>query len=324
LRAALAVLIGTPVVVMAVGVSMAAALMVVSGNALALLLAVTATAAVTSIAAGAVLAARIERLDDAHRQLAEARERDLAAEAGRRELLTWVSHDLRAPLAAIRAMVEALDDGVVTDPVTVRDYHLGIRRQVDRLSRMVGDLFELSRINGAALDLDPEAVAVDALLAEAMATGESLARRRAVRLTSDVVGHPVALIDHRQLVRVLTNLIANAVRHTSEGGQVRISGAARGDEVVLAVTDGCGGIAEGDLARVFDTGFRGEAARTPRQDGGSGIGLAIARGIVEAHGGAISVRNVEGGCRFEVRLPAAASSEDRARAPDRPNSPAVP
>ncbi|MFL6136851.1 MAG: sensor histidine kinase [Frankiaceae bacterium] len=315
LRAALVVLVGTPVLVMAVGVSVAAALMVVSGHALVLLLAVTAAAAVTAAVAGAVLAVRIERLDDAQRRLAETRDRDRAAEAGRRELLTWVSHDLRAPLAAIRAMVEALDDEVVTDPATVGDYHLRIRREVDRLSRMVGDVFELSRITAGSLQLHPEPVAVDAVVGEVVAAGDSLARRRGVRLASHVAGHPVALADHRHLVRVLTNLVGNAVRHTPEGGGVHVAGADDGDAVLLSVSDGCGGIAEPDLARVFDTGYRGEAARTPRQDGGSGIGLAIARGIVEAHGGTITVRNVDGGCRFDVRLPAGSSGHEPAGVP---------
>jgi signal transduction histidine kinase len=310
LRAALAVLVGAPVLVLAVGVSVAGALMIVSGHALAVLLAVTGAAAATAVGAGAVLAARIERLIAGQRRLAEARDRDRAAEAGRRELLTWISHDLRAPLAAIRAMVEALEDEVVTDPSTVRDYHVRIRQQGDRLSRMVGDLFELSRITAGGLKLEQEPVAVDAVVAEVVAAGDSLARRQGVRLTSTVVGEPVALADRRHLVRVLTNVVVNAVERTAAGGEVVVSSRTDGSEVLLSVSDGCGGIAEADLGRLFDAGFRGEAARTPRREGGGGIGLAIARGLVEAHGGTIDVRNMEGGCRFDIRLPTSPRDTD--------------
>ncbi len=313
MRAALTVLIGTPVVVMAVGVSTAAALMVVSGRALAVLLAVTTAAAVAAATAGAVLAVRVERLDDAQRQLSAARERDRAAEAGRRELLAWVSHDLRAPLAAVRAMVEAIEDGVVTDPATIRDYHQRIGQQVDRLSRMVSDLFELSRLNAGGIALHTDPVAIDTVVSEVMTASEPIARRRGVHLTTEVAGRPVALADHRHLVRVVTNLVTNAVRHTPAGGHVWVSSGTTADAVSISVQDECGGIPEHDLDRVFDTGFRGERARTPRDDSGSGIGLAIVRGIVEAHGGSIAVRNSDGGCRFDILLPGSVRSRSENR-----------
>lgn len=304
-RAALAVLVGTPVVVTAAGVAAAAALMVVSGHALVVLLVVTAAAAVTAVGAGAVLAVRVERMDDSRRRLAEARERERAAEAGRRELVAWISHDLRAPLAAIRAMVEAIEDDVVTDPLTVRDYHERMRREIDRLSRMVGDLSELSRITAGALELQQGPVDVTAVVAEVVGASEPLARRRGVVLKSDVAGQPVAMADHQHLVRLLMNLVGNALRHTVSGESVELSARVSSSVVVLTVRDHCGGIAESDLPHVFDTGFRGEAARTPHVSAGSGVGLAIVRGIVEAHDGSIGVRNVAGGCQFDVALPGA-------------------
>jgi signal transduction histidine kinase len=309
MRAALAVLVGTPVAVMAVGVSAAAALMIVSGHVLVVLLTSTAAAALTAAGTGWVLAARVERLADSHGRLAEARERERAIESGRRELVAWVTHDLRAPLASIRAMIEAMEDGVVTDPATVSDYHQRIRLQVDRLARMVGDLFELSRITTGTMELDPEPVV------DEVATGnESLARSLDVRLVTDVHGRPVATADHRHLVRVLTNLVGNGLRHTRASGTVTVSSTVLDGAVLLAVRDECGGIPEADLPHVFDTGYRGEPARTPRAGSGTGLGLAIVRSLVEAHGGTIAVNNADGGCLFDIRLAVAgAGDENRTR-----------
>jgi signal transduction histidine kinase len=314
MRAALAVLVGTPVAVMAVGISTAAALMIVSGHVLFVLLASTAAAALTAAATGWVLAARVERLADSHGRLTEAHDRERAVESGRRELVAWVSHDLRAPLASIRAMIEAMEDGVVTDPATVSDYHQRIRLQVDRLARMVGDLFELSRITTGALDLHPEAVDLRAVVHEVAIANDSLALSLDVRLVMEVSGRPVVTADHRHLVRVLTNLVGNGLRHTRAGGRVAVSGTVDHGVVVLSVRDECGGIPEADLAHVFDTGYRGEPARTPRAGSGTGLGLTIVRSLVEAYGGAIAVRNVSGGCVFDVRLAVAgAGDENRTR-----------
>lgn len=111
-------------------------------------------------------------------------------------------------------------------------------------------------------------------------------------------------VDGKEMTRVLANLLVNAIRHTPPDGEVAVAAERREDTVVLSVTDGCGGIRDGDLPRVFDTGWRGTEARTP--PAGAGLGLAIVKGIVEAHAGSAEVRNVPGGCRFEVTLPAAA------------------
>lgn len=119
-------------------------------------------------------------------------------------------------------------------------------------------------------------------------------------------------VDGKEMTRVLANLLVNAIRHTPADGTVAVAAERRDDAVVLSVTDGCGGIPAEDLPRVFDTGWRGTEARTPptgsgdAPPAGAGLGLAIVRGIVEAHAGSARVRNVPGGCRFEVTLPAAA------------------
>ncbi|MFC4530998.1 sensor histidine kinase [Sphaerisporangium dianthi] len=244
-----------------------------------------------------------EALDQAYGRLREGRERERALEGARRELVAWVSHDLRTPLAGMRAMVEALEDGVVADAGTVRRYHNQIRHEVDRLSHMVDDLFELSRIHAGTLRLSPRRVGVGDLVADALAGVEALAKAKGVRLTGEA-GHVLPVYaDADELGRALRNLVVNAIRHTPEDGAVVVRVEADERIVRLSVADCCGGIPEEDLARVFDVAFRGEAARTPGPDGGAGLGLAIARGIVEAHEGAIDVVNEGPGCRFEIRLP---------------------
>ncbi|MFI0424289.1 sensor histidine kinase [Spongiactinospora sp. 9N601] len=243
-------------------------------------------------------------LDEAYARLRAARERERSLESARRELVAWVSHDLRTPLAGIRAMAEALEDGVAGDPETIGRYHRQIGLEVDRLSAMVDDLFELSRIHAGALRLAPSRIDLRDLVADALAGAEPPARVQGVRLSADP-GPPIAVrADPNALGRALRNLVANAIRHTPPGGEVRVSAAARGERARLSVADACGGIPPGDLPRVFDIAFRGETARTPTPDGGgAGLGLAIARGIVEAHDGVITVANDGPGCRFDIEIP---------------------
>lgn len=235
-------------------------------------------------------------------RLAASRERERALETSRRELVAWISHDLRTPLAGLRAMSEALEDGVVQDP---ERYFRQIRTEVDRLNSMVGDLFELSRIHAGALALSPTRMSVYDLVGEALAGADPLAREHGVRLVGEGVESVPVEVDGKEMTRVLANLLVNAIRRTPADGTVAVATERRDGWVVLSVTDGCGGIPEDDLPRVFDTGWRGSQARTP--PAGAGLGLAIVRGIVEAHAGRAEVSNVTGGCRFEVSLPAAAA-----------------
>ncbi|MGW3149655.1 sensor histidine kinase [Streptomyces sp. NPDC001177] len=233
-------------------------------------------------------------------KLAASRERERALEASRRELVAWISHDLRTPLAGLQAMTEALEDGVVDDPHV---YHSRIRAEVERMSAMVSDLFELSRIQAGVLALTPTRMSVYDLVGDAIAGADALAKERGVRLVGDGVDPVPVEVDGREMSRVLANLLVNAIRRTPADGTVAVAARREADRVVLSVTDGCGGIPPEDLPRVFDTGWRGTDARTP--PAGAGLGLAIVRGIVEAHQGRAAVCNVPGGCRFEVHLPAA-------------------
>lgn len=231
-----------------------------------------------------------------------------ATESSRRELVGFLSHDLRTPLAGIRAMSEALEDAVVVEPHEIADYARRINAESIRLTSMVDDLFELSKINTGGLTLHFHDIAVESLVADAMESTAPSARARKVALDARAdSGWPTVSGSDAELTRVLRNLLVNAVRHTPEGGAVTLLAGIDGGEAWLAVQDGCGGIPESDLPKVFDVAFRGSQARSPMPDAaGAGLGLAIARGLVEAHGGRITVQNHGDGCRFEVRLPVAA------------------
>jgi len=251
----------------------------------------------------AELAELSDGLTAAHERLAKARSRERALEASRRELVAWVSHDLRTPLAGLRAMAEALEDQVVVDPREVSQYHTQIRREVDRLTLMIDDLFELSRIHAGALRLSRRMVGLEDLVAEVVASAEPVARSKGVRLTGAAVRGMPVFIDTAEMGRALRNLVTNAIRHTPSDGVVDVLAEVQSGMACVSVSDACGGIPPGDLPRVFDVAFRGESARTPGPQEGAGLGLSIARGIVEAHSGQIAVRNAGPGCQFLIRLP---------------------
>ena len=297
----IAVLLAVTILAVLAGIVGASMEMFISEHDLRVLLIVVLAAAVVSFAV-ALTAAR--RLAAASMWATEARERERRLEASRRELVAWVSHDLRTPLAGMRAMAEALEDGVVADEATVGEYHRRLRVEADRMAELVDDLFELSRINAGALRLSRHAVALGDVVSDAVASAAPIATANGVTVQAAPGGWPVVLGSEPELSRVVANLVRNAVRHTPEDGTVEISGGLDPSGTVgwMAVDDGCGGIPEADLPRVFDVAFRGTEARTPA-DGGGGLGLAIVRGLVEAHRGTVSVANTGGGCRFEVRLP---------------------
>jgi signal transduction histidine kinase len=259
------------------------------------------------------LAALSEELARTSERLEEARLREARLEESRRELVSWVSHDLRTPLAGLRAMTEALEDGMADDP---ERYHRQIRAEVDRMVRMVDDLFELSRIHAGVLRIAPQTLVLGDLVSEAIAGADPVARARSVRLGGTVDAGVEVTADPAGLSRVMTNLIMNAIRHTPADGSVEIRGRQVAGGIELSVRDQCGGIAVEEMDRVFDLAWRGGAARTPAPDGpeghGAGLGLAIVKGIVEAHRGVVEVENVDAagdgaapaGCRFRVLLPA--------------------
>jgi signal transduction histidine kinase len=259
--------------------------------------------------AGPPVTAQAAQIRDELRTTAAAlqasRERERALESARRELVSWVSHDLRTPLAGLRAMAEALEDGVVDDPDL---YFKQMIAAVDRLNKMVEDLFDLSRIQAGDTPRGNEHIAVQGLVFDCIDALNPLAVATDVRLTSSVETDAAVIGNRPELHRALTNLTANAIRHTPERGSVTVRAERRDGVAEFIVCDECGGIPTEHLDRVFDVGFRGEAARTPRHDlqpAGAGLGLAITRGIIEAHAGTVDVANTETGCRFRICLPIA-------------------
>ena len=248
-------------------------------------------------------------LGEVARALAETRERERALESSRRELISWISHDLRTPLAGLRAVAEALEDGVADNPDLA---YKQIAAAVERLSGMVEDLFDLSRLQAGAFSANTEQLSLDDLVSDCLAALQPLAQAQSVRLTGSVAQTASVTGNGPELNRALTNVVANAIRHTPAGGtvEVRVGVSAGGGGAELAevsVRDECGGIPAADLPRIFDVGYRGASARTPGgvDPGGAGLGLAIARGILHAHEGSAEVENIAGGCRFTLRLPAA-------------------
>ncbi|HEY7984734.1 MAG TPA: HAMP domain-containing sensor histidine kinase [Ktedonobacterales bacterium] len=242
----------------------------------------------------------------------DAFQRRQRAEDERRQVVAALSHDLRTPLASVRAMIEAITDGVVSDPATVARYQRTIRAEVRHLSSLMDDLFQLSRLEAASPDLpglQREPLALGDLISDALEAMRTQATRAGIALTGAVEGElPAVCVDARHIHRVLTNLVQNALRHTARGGQIAIHArrerdAAGAPAVVVRVADTGEGIAARDLPHIFEPLYRGEPSRQRRtppfggltaDDGAddapfeslsAGLGLAIARRLIEAHGG---------------------------------------
>lgn len=244
-------------------------------------------------------------------RLAESREREQRIEESRRELVAWIAHDLRTPLAGIMSMAEALEDDLATDPGR---YHRQIREQVTRLSAMVDDLFELSKIDSGTLRLSLQEITLYDVISDAVADLRAVSEGREVRIDAIDEEDLTVLADPRQLSRAVSNLLVNAVQHSPDGTPITVETSRVSEGACIAVVDSGSGIDDEDLARVFDAGWRGAAARTPPvattaaeslRSSGAGLGLAIVRGIALAHGGTITAQNVPGGCRFELTVPLA-------------------
>jgi signal transduction histidine kinase len=240
-------------------------------------------------------------------QLEIAAQKQKEAEILRRDLIAWVGHDLQTPLASIRAILEALADGVVDEPHTVRRYLGMAQRDVRSLSALIDDLFQLAQLDAGGLPLDKADNSLSDLISDTLESFSELAQRKGVSLSGEVQpGADLICMDARRIGRVLTNLIGNALRHTPASGQVsvRATQATQDDQqgVRVVVQDNGEGIPAQDLALVFERFYRGEKSRS-RSTGGSGLGLAIARGLVEAHGGKIWVDSQPGDTRFTFFLP---------------------
>jgi len=294
------------------------------------ILAVAAASASTALAAALLVAARIARrlgtLEAAAEELAggtlEARAptagpRELAhvGEAfntmasnlealfdARRQLVAWASHDLRTPVASIQAMLDAIDDGLASS----EEYLPALRQQTRTLALLVDDLFELARIDSGELTLELRQAQLSQLISHCVCGLEAEARARRVHLSSQLHDSlPDVRCAPEHVQRVLYNLLTNALRHTPSDGSVVVRAQQRTGELEVSVEDTGVGLTHDAQPRVFERFWRAEASRA-RASGGAGMGLAIARGFVEAQGGRIWAENrPEGGARFAFTLPIA-------------------
>jgi signal transduction histidine kinase len=239
--------------------------------------------------------------------LQEAAEQKALLDQNRRDLIAWVSHDLRTPLASLQLVIDALVDGLAEDEATRQRYLRTAQSETANLKELINDLFELSQLESGHLDLNLQRTSLSDLLSDTLSGLRPVADRRGVRLDGHVAsGIDPVLMDPEKIQRVLYNLLINAIRHTPAGGEVRLSAIVHGDSVQVTVKDSGDGIATEDLPHIFERFYRGERARTRDSDGqrGAGLGLAIARGLVEAHQGTIQVESQPGqGARFTFTLP---------------------
>ncbi len=235
-------------------------------------------------------------------EIADKKQREL--EQLRADLIAWVGHDLQTPLSSMRAILEALEDGMVDDPQTIKRYLNTAQRDVRSLSVLIDDLFQMAQLNAGGIPLDRAKSSLADLISDTLESFSELALRQRVKLEGSVEANidPV-FMDTQRIGRVLNNLIGNALRYTPEQGEVKVHAWRTGAGVEVTVSDSGEGIRAEDLPHIFESFYRGEKSRS-RATGGAGLGLAISRGIVQAHGGEITVQSEPGnGSRFAFTLP---------------------
>jgi signal transduction histidine kinase len=237
-------------------------------------------------------------------QLQEAEKQRAELEKLRRDLIAWTSHDLRTPLTSIRAMIEALHDGVVSEQETIQRYYRTMRSDIIALNTLLDDLFELAQLDAGGLVLELSPHSLSDLISDSLEGFQALAAQKNITLTGEIGEHfdPVDL-NAAKIGRVLANLLSNAIRYTPQNGQIQVRALRTDEGAAVMVQDSGPGFEPHDLSRIFEQFYRGEEARS-RATGGAGLGLAIARGIVEAHNGRIWAENApEGGAIVGFVLP---------------------
>jgi signal transduction histidine kinase len=240
-------------------------------------------------------------------QLEQVDRQKMLLEQSRRDLVAWASHDLRTPLSTIRAMNEAMLDGVVTDPQTVRRYRQQIHYELEHLGNLIDDLFEIAQMDYGHVRLARKAVKLDELIAVTLSRLSVRTARKSIHLKEDIESAlPMMYLAPDKIARVLYNLIDNAVHHTPVGGCITVAANRAGQGVRVSVHNTGSVITPADLPHIFERFYRGERSRTQdeRSTRRTGLGLAIARTFVEAHGGSIDVRSTpEAGTTFSFFLP---------------------
>jgi two-component system phosphate regulon sensor histidine kinase PhoR len=225
----------------------------------------------------------------------------------RRELIGNISHDLRTPIAGIKAMVETLQDTALNDKQTASDFLTRINSEVDRLTQMVTELTELSHIETGRAELKRVTTSLNYLIEEVAAQMNPLAKSGTITLTTELNPNiPAIKVDRDRIRQTLTNLVHNAIKFNNPGGKVIISTNCNNESVIVNVSDTGMGISKEDLPHIFERFYKADKARS---QGGSGLGLAIAKHTIQAHGGNISVKSEEGkGSTFSFTLPINAST----------------
>lgn len=227
-------------------------------------------------------------------------------EAARRDFVAWVSHDLRTPLASLQAMLEAMSEGVVEDKETIDRYMQLSRHEINRLNSLIDDLFSLSQLDSGHLQVNSQICSLSDLVSDTLSSMQARADSRQVALRAEIDGglDPVRL-SPRHVERALTNLLDNALRYTPPGGDILVRVQAVGKDVLIAVADSGPGVPQEAVEHIFDRFYRYEGSRSREEgdSGGAGLGLAIAKGMIEAHGGEIWLDGEAEGAKFWMRLP---------------------
>lgn len=307
---AVATAMGPVVVVasMAAGIMVTAQAMFLSSHDFTLISYVLAASVPVAFVCGYLLYRAVRLIDRSATQAVADREREQVLAASRREMISWASHDLKSPLAGIRIMAEALEDGVASDPA---DYHRRIRHESDRMNRMVDDLLEMSRLNqgDAGKDLPLSVIDLSELTAEVMSAQAVVAEQQGVTMRMPPQVPLPIRVDAARVERAVANVVRNAIVYTRSGGDIEVrltagTGAEQG-YARLEVADSCGGVSAEDVSRMFDPGWRGSASRTPGASAGIGVGLTITQAVVTEAGGRVAVDNLGDGCRVTMLLPLA-------------------
>lgn len=297
---------------MAAGLLTGLRLMVIEGAGLTLLIIAASTP--VALLVGWFVSLRTAQAAAQAREEVEFERRRREVEQGKRELITCLSHDLRTPLAGIKAMAEAIEDGVVPDPE--RYIHM-ISSEAERTAVMVDDVMSLARLQTGQVHMGAEQVNLNDLVSDMVGQLTPLAQHAGISVELDahlpaknldtLSSQPAVNVygDATLLNRVVQNVIANAIQYSKPGGQVRVGIGQSKTHGVLLISDECGGLSDLELTHMFDVGWRGDSARTPSCHAGSGLGLSIVRMIVDAHGGDVSVENHATGCCISVRIPLA-------------------
>lgn len=208
-------------------------------------------------------------------------------EETRKEFVTNASHELRSPLASIKAMVETLEDGAIKDPSVAADYLGRVHREVDRMTALVGDLLELSRLESGQFRLQKRALDPKWLVEETLSRVRERAKTAGITLESVIPQNmPPVLGDDQKLVQALFNLVDNALKYTPRGGRITVSAQAQGKFVSFRVSDTGVGIAPEDIPHIFERFYKADRSR---RDGGTGLGLAIVKHTAQVHGGSVSI-----------------------------------